>query len=153
MNSELSRKTNHKKVFNHFLRYLLLSWMDEVLNYLRPYMEIGGSCDLFYAITSKLDILVGCSGQILAGAISTKFDSDSISFRRLIFSCFSKRELRKQLILVTRQSYSDFVGLTIFFVKVVETAQAASSAKIKPNLGRVITVFRILYANYTWAMP
>ena len=153
MNSELSRKTNHKKVFNHFLRYLRLSWMDEVLNYLRPYMEIGGSCDLFYAITSKLDILVGCSGQILAGAISSKFDSDSISFRRPIFSCFSKRELRKQLILVTWQSYSDFVGLTIFFLKVVETAQAASSAKIKPNLGRVITVFRILYANYTWAMP
>lgn len=57
-------------------------------------MEIGGSCDLFYAITSKLDILVGYSGQILAGAISTKFDSDSISFRRPISSCFSKRELR-----------------------------------------------------------
>ena len=45
--------------------------MDELLNYLRLYMERLKSRDLFYVITSKLNSLVSHSGQILAGAIST----------------------------------------------------------------------------------
>ena len=43
--------------------------MDELLKAI--YANIEGHADLFYVMTFKLDILVGHSGHISAGAIST----------------------------------------------------------------------------------
>ena len=62
-----------------------------------------------------------------------------MSSRRPIFSCFSKKENNK---LQSRDSFYRFY--LSYNIKVIEIGQAASSAMIKPNSGRIITVFRKL---------
>ena len=61
-----------------------------------------------------------------------------MSFRQPIFNCFLKQTI----------NYSHVTYFIRFYrphsIKVVEIGQAASSAKVKPNPGRVITVFQIL---------
>ena len=65
--SEISWKTTHKKRLTTFQgNYFCPEWMNSSIIW-----KYRISCDLFYEITSKLDILVGHSGQIFAGAIST----------------------------------------------------------------------------------
>ena len=118
--------------------------MDEPLNYLRLLWKGRRSRDLFYVITSKLNILAGHLEQILAGAISTvvKILNLTVIVCHLggLFSVvFPKNKTVK---------YSHVTHFIRFYwsynAKVVEIGQGASSAKIKPNPGRVIIVLRIL---------
>ena len=121
--------------------------MDELLNYLRLYMhKVKRSRDLFYVISSKLNILDGHSGQIPAGPghwhsnKNTKLEGECMSSRRPIFA----------VVFPTMKAINySHVNLFIrfywyYYIKVVKISQPASSAKIKPNPFRVISVFRIL---------
>ena len=107
------------------------------------------SRDLFYVITSKLNILVSHSGQILVGAISTiikilNMTATACHLRGPFSVVFPKSE---QLIIVTWPGAITWPILSFYWsynIKVVEIGQAASSAKILPNPGRVITDFLTL---------
>ena len=100
--------------------------------------------DLFYVITSKLNILVGHLGQIPAGAIRTIVKIENLT----LIVChlggpFSAVFPKNKTI-----NYSHVTYFIRFYwsynIKVVEISLAASSVKIKPNPGREITVCRIL---------
>ena len=95
-------------------------------------------------ITSNLNILVGHSGQIPAGAISTIVKI--LNFTVIVCHLggpFSVVSRKKKTI-----NYSHVTHVIRFCcsynVKVVEIDQAAGFAEIKTNLFIVITVFRIL---------
>ena len=95
-------------------------------------------------MTTKLNISVSHSGQILAGAISTIVTILNLTgivchLGGLFSVVFPKNKTVK---------YSHVTHFIRFYwsynAKVVEIGQGASSAKIKPNPGRVIIVLRIL---------
>ena len=116
--------------------------MDELLNYLRLFVlfsylrlymqKVKRSRDLFYVISSKLNILDGHSGQIPAGPghwhsnKNTKLEGECMSSRRPIFAVVFAT---KKAINYSHENL--FIRFYWYYY-------------IKVNPFRVITVFRIL---------
>ena len=104
------------------------------------------SHDLFGVLNSKPFILVGHSVQILAGAISTilKILNMTVIVCHLSGPFSVVFPKKKTINLVTCRILPDLIGLTISRSSRMVRMPVQQRWKVKPNPGRIITVFRIL---------